>query len=111
MPVANGFELERVSTRPKDRWNIYRWHLHEHIGTHLDAPLHCSTLDSGDRIPVERLVGPLAVVGGGEPGEPRASAAKGDDDHRGQPQDRGLHGRAQPCHRAFLRSRILQDGF
>src|SRR5262249_15635861 len=42
--------------------NIYRWHLNEHIGTHLDAPLHCAELDSADRIPVERLVGPLAIV-------------------------------------------------
>jgi kynurenine formamidase len=36
--------------------------LNEHIGTHLDAPLHCTDLDSADRIPVESLVGPLVIV-------------------------------------------------
>jgi len=68
-PTGTGkpqLKLERVATRPKDRWNIYRWHIHEHTGTHLDAPLHCSNMDSGndsaDRIPAANLVGPLAVV-------------------------------------------------
>ena len=62
IPWANGFSMERVSTLGKDQWNAYRWHFHEHIGTHLDAPLHFSELDSGDRIPASQLVGPLAVV-------------------------------------------------
>ena len=54
--------LEQVSRLGKEKWNIFRWHLNEHIGTHLDAPLHCTNLDSADRIPVEQLVGPLVVV-------------------------------------------------
>jgi kynurenine formamidase len=62
MPWQNGFSMERVSTLGKDQWNAYRWHFHEHIGTHLDAPLHFSELDSADRIPASQLVGPLAVV-------------------------------------------------
>jgi kynurenine formamidase len=56
------FAMEQVNKLGKDKWNVYRWHLIEHIGTHLDAPLHCTALDSADRIPAERLVGPLAVV-------------------------------------------------
>ena len=62
IPWPNGFSMERVSTLGKDQWNAYRWHFHEHIGTHLDAPLHFSELDSADRIPASQLVGPLAVV-------------------------------------------------
>ncbi len=62
IPWQNGFSMERVSTLGKDQWNAYRWHFHEHIGTHLDAPLHFSDLDSADRIPAGQLVGPLAVV-------------------------------------------------
>jgi len=57
-PVA----LEQISRLGQDKWNIFRWHLIEHVGTHLDAPLHCTDLDSADRIPAEQLVAPLAVV-------------------------------------------------
>jgi kynurenine formamidase len=55
-------EMERVATLAKDRWNFYRWHLIEHVGTHLDAPFHCSDGDTADRIPTEKLVGPLAII-------------------------------------------------
>ena len=58
----NSFDLERVSTLGKDQWNAYRWHLQEHSGTHIDAPLHCTHGLSGDRIPADQLVGPLVVV-------------------------------------------------
>jgi kynurenine formamidase len=64
-PTGSGQQqltLERLSTRPKDAWNINRWHIHEHTGTHLDAPLHRSNRDSADRIPAANLVGRLAVV-------------------------------------------------
>jgi len=64
-PTGSGqsqLTMERVSTRPKDPWNIYRWHIHEHTGTHIDAPLHRSNKDSADLIPASGLVGPLAVV-------------------------------------------------
>ena len=61
-PVPDAFRLERISSRPKDMWNINRWHFHEHIGTHIDAPFHCSDGDTADRIPAERLVGPLVVI-------------------------------------------------
>jgi len=64
-PTGSGqrqMTMERVSTWPKDSWNIYRWHIHEHTGTHLDAPLHRSDKDSADLIPASHLIGPLAVV-------------------------------------------------
>jgi kynurenine formamidase len=61
-PVDHAFELEPISRRPKGMWNINRWHFHEHIGTHIDAPFHCSDGDTAERIPVEKLVGPLAVI-------------------------------------------------
>lgn len=61
-PWKEPLALEQVSRLGKDKWNIFRWHLNEHIGTHLDAPLHCTNLDSADRIPAEQLVGSLVVV-------------------------------------------------
>ncbi len=62
MTWADSFALEQVSKLEKDKWNANRWHIQEHCGTHLDAPLHCTALDSGDRIPAEHLVGPLVIV-------------------------------------------------
>ncbi len=62
MTWPNPFVLEQVSKLGKDRWNAYRWHLQEHSGTHIDAPLHCTHGPSADRIPAEQLVGPLVVV-------------------------------------------------
>lgn len=64
-PTGSGqrqLTLERVMTWPKDPWNINRWHIHEHTGTHLDAPFHKSNNHSADLIPAAQLVGPLAVV-------------------------------------------------
>ncbi len=58
----DSFRLEQVSKLGKDRWNAYRWHLQEHSGTHIDAPLHCTQGLSADRMPVHQLVGPLVVV-------------------------------------------------
>jgi kynurenine formamidase len=61
-PFHNPLELERISTLGKDPWNINRWHLIEHVGTHIDAPFHCTDLDTVDRIPADQLVGPLAII-------------------------------------------------
>ncbi len=61
-PMPNGFAMEQVSQLGKDQYNAFRWRLHEHVGTHLDAPLHFSDLDSGDQIPPDQLIGPLAIV-------------------------------------------------
>lgn len=58
-----GIAMEREATLKKDGFNSYVWHVMEHAGTHLDAPIHFS--DSGltaDRIDAASLVVPLAVV-------------------------------------------------
>lgn len=55
--------IETLNTYDPDGFNINRWTLNEHTGTHLDAPLHFSADGaSADEIPVEDLVVPLAVV-------------------------------------------------
>jgi kynurenine formamidase len=58
-----GIEMEREFDFKKDRFNLFWWHIVEHAGTHLDAPLHFSESGlSAERLPVEQLVVPLAVV-------------------------------------------------
>lgn len=56
-------EMETVVTLAADGYNMYRWLLVEHTGTHMDAPFHFS--DEGDdasAIAAENLHGPLAVI-------------------------------------------------
>ena len=58
-----GIEMQKVFDLKKDGYNLYRWGLIEHSGTHLDAPIHFS--ESGatvEQIPAETLVVPLAVI-------------------------------------------------
>ena len=55
-------EIEVLGTLEADGYNINRWHLTEHYGTHMDAPFHFSDQDTADMIPVENLVLPLAVI-------------------------------------------------
>lgn len=55
-------EIENVFQLASDGYNLNRWLLNEHTGTHMDAPFHFSDGPSADQIPVENLVGPLAVV-------------------------------------------------
>ena len=58
-----GIEMQKVFDLKKDGYNLYRWQLIEHSGTHLDAPIHFS--DGGmavEQIPAETLVVPLAVI-------------------------------------------------
>lgn len=58
-----GIELEREFEFKKDRFNLFWWHVSEHAGTHLDAPIHFSETGlSADQLPVDQLVVPLAVV-------------------------------------------------
>ena len=60
---GSNLELETVVTLAKDGYNMYRWHLVEHTGTHMDAPIHFGDgVQSAAEIPVENLVVPLAVV-------------------------------------------------
>jgi kynurenine formamidase len=56
-------EIEMLTTLKKDGFNTRRWHIHEHTGTHMDAPYHFTDdKESADRIPVESLVAPLVVI-------------------------------------------------
>lgn len=45
-----------------DGYNLQEWVINEHTGTHMDAPFHFSDKDSADKIPVQNLVGPLAII-------------------------------------------------
>jgi len=55
-------EMETVVTLANDGYNIYRWLLQEHTGTHMDAPFHFSDGMTADQIPADQLFGPLAIV-------------------------------------------------
>jgi len=33
-------EIETIKTFEKDHFQVYKWHLVEHTGTHMDAPFH-----------------------------------------------------------------------
>jgi kynurenine formamidase len=60
---GSNLEMETLVTLAKDGYNMYRWLLVEHTGTHMDAPMHFGEgVESADEIPVEHLVVPLAVV-------------------------------------------------
>lgn len=61
------FSLEEVSAYndPGPFWRHNNIHTGEHIGTHLDAPIHWISGRDGDdvsQIPVDRLIGPAAVI-------------------------------------------------
>lgn len=57
-------ELESLSSTAKgDGWNVTRWTLDEHAGTHIDSPFHRNPDGlSVDKIPARDLVLPLAVI-------------------------------------------------
>src|SRR5258706_1699355 len=58
-----GIEMQREFDFKKDRFNLFWWHIVEHAGTHLDAPIHFSEAGlSAEKLPIEQLVVPLAVV-------------------------------------------------
>jgi len=58
-----GIAIEQRYKIRKYGANVYWWHVLEHAGTHVDAPLHYSEQGlSAERIPAEQLVVPLAVV-------------------------------------------------
>ena len=65
-PTAEGFRLETASEGMTEGGYWYaakRFSGAEHGGTHLDAPIHFAAGKwTADQIPVERLIGPGAVV-------------------------------------------------
>ena len=68
-PLANtpGWKLHEIS-RYDDRGPAWYWNRFEggeHVGTHLDAPIHWITgreLDDVSEIPLRRLIGPAVVI-------------------------------------------------
>ncbi|MCP5082455.1 MAG: cyclase family protein [Alphaproteobacteria bacterium] len=58
-----GIALQKVYAFEKEGFNLNRWNLNEHTGTHMDAPIHFSA-DQADAagIPADKLVLPLVVV-------------------------------------------------
>jgi kynurenine formamidase len=58
-----GVEIEKKYDLKKDGFNLNSWKLLEHVGTHLDAPIHFSeTGATADTIGAGELVLPLAVI-------------------------------------------------
>jgi len=56
-------DIETLFTYAQNGFNMFRWHLVEHTGTHMDAPFHFSTDGmSADQIPLSMLIVPLVVV-------------------------------------------------
>ncbi|MFC1661307.1 cyclase family protein [Gemmatimonadota bacterium] len=65
-PTADGFQLEEVSygvTAGGWFYSSYNFAASEHGGTHFDAPIHFAEgAQSNAQVPLDRLVGPAAVV-------------------------------------------------
>ena len=60
---GSNLAIETIVTLAKDGYNMKRWLLVEHTGTHMDAPIHFGDgVQSADQIPAEHLVVPLAIV-------------------------------------------------
>ncbi|WGF87216.1 cyclase family protein [Marinivivus vitaminiproducens] len=58
-----GVRLERVNSLDTDGYNLFRWIIDEHTGTHMDAPMHFANgVASADQLEIGNLVVPLAVV-------------------------------------------------
>jgi len=55
-------ELETLFKLKDNGYNMLRWLLVEHTGTHMDAPFHFSDGPTADQIAAEDLFGPLAIV-------------------------------------------------
>ncbi len=57
------FSREQVFNFAENGFNLYQLTLSEHVGTHMDAPIHFSeAANTVDQIPVEDLVTPLCVI-------------------------------------------------
>ena len=58
-----GIDMQKVFDLKKDGYNLFRWSLIEHSGTHLDAPIHFSEGGMAvEQIAADTLVVPLAVI-------------------------------------------------
>jgi kynurenine formamidase len=60
---TQNLDIETLFTFDPNGFNMYRWHLVEHTGTHMDAPFHFSPDGmSADQLPLSMLIVPLVVV-------------------------------------------------
>jgi kynurenine formamidase len=58
-----GIEMQREFAFKKDGYNLYWWRVSEHVGTHMDAPIHFSEHGmTAEKLAIDQLVVPLAVV-------------------------------------------------
>ena len=56
-------EIEVMFNYAEHKFNMKKWTVVEHTGTHMDAPFHFSENGwSADQVPAERLVVPLVVI-------------------------------------------------
>jgi kynurenine formamidase len=56
-------DIDTLFTYDQNGFNMFRWRLVEHTGTHMDAPFHFSPDGmSADQIPLSMLIVPLVVV-------------------------------------------------
>ena len=59
----SGFSMEQVFDFGTHGFNLFKYNVNEHTGTHIDAPLHFSADGASvDEIPVSSLVAPLCVI-------------------------------------------------
>jgi kynurenine formamidase len=83
-PSYNGtedFRIDVMKSFEKDGVNVKRWTVREHIGTHIDAPLHFSAHGAScDLIPAEELVVPLVIIDIAARAQYQASTAVTPDD-------------------------------
>lgn len=57
------FSMEPIATIPRNGVAANSWHIHEHIGTHIDAPNHFDPKGlSVDQIRLEDLIVPVVVI-------------------------------------------------
>jgi kynurenine formamidase len=59
-----GISMEPMARIDESGFNMFRWSVIEHAGTHLDAPIHFSREDqhTAEQVPAEQLVAPLCVI-------------------------------------------------
>lgn len=60
---TSNLDIETLFSFDPNGFQMYRWHLVEHTGTHMDAPFHFAPEGmSADEIPLSMLIVPLVVV-------------------------------------------------
>jgi len=60
---ASQFSREQLFNYAEHTFNLYRYTVNEHTGTHIDAPLHFSEDGASvDEIPLADLIAPLCVI-------------------------------------------------